>query len=225
MDHQTPRIVMLCKQAIHRILQCFGSRDIELSIRCKIQYIKTEDIDQATVAHVVPPPHCGEDALCLLQREVHDADSIFFMFQQIKYSLRSDCNQFVELDFPTDLPIAHYIDANTLTDDDAEELKLKYGSNEFNIPMPQFWEIFQEHATAPFFLFQIFCVGLWCLDEYWMYSLFTLFMLVMFEMMMVKRRMGNMKMIRNMRTKPFLIYVGIQYFLSSSIQVIQREKS
>ena len=79
------------------------------------------------------------------------------MFQQIKYSLRSDRNQFVECDFPTDLPIAHYIDDNTLTDDDAEELKLKYGSNEFNIPMPQFWEIFQEHATAPFFLFQIFC--------------------------------------------------------------------
>ena len=125
---------MLCKQAIHRIIQCFGSRDIELSIRCKIQYIKTEDIDQATVAHVVPPPHCGEDALCLLQRDVHDADSIFFMFQQIKYSLRSDRNQFVELDFPTDLPIAHYIDDNTLTDDDAEGLKLKYGSNEFNIP-------------------------------------------------------------------------------------------
>ena len=84
---------------------------------------------------------------------------------------------------------------------------MKYGPNEFNIPMPKFWEIFQEHATAPFFLFQIFCVGLWCLDEYWMYSLFTLFMLVVFEMMMVKRRMGNMKMIRNMRTKPFLIYV------------------
>eukprot|EP01083_Nonionella_stella_P196456 722845_1 len=41
----------------------------------------------------------------------------------------------------------------------------------------------------------------------WMYSLFTLFMLIVFEMMMVKRRMSNMKMIRNMRTKPFLIYV------------------
>ena len=44
-----------------------------------------------------------------------------------------------------------------------------------------------------------------------MYSLFTLFMLVVFECMMVKRRMGNMKMIRNMRTKPFLIYVKSEF--------------
>eukprot|EP01083_Nonionella_stella_P087110 242202_1 len=178
-----------------------------LSIRCRIQYIQTNDISKARVAHVIPPPHCGEDALCVMQREPHDDQSIFFTFQQIKYSFQTLTQKFVELDFPTDLPIKHYIDPTPLTDDDAEELKLKYGPNEFNIPMPKFWEVFQEHATAPFFLFQIFCVGLWCLDEYWMYSLFTLFMLVVFEMMMVKRRMGNMKMIRNMRTKPFFVYI------------------
>lgn len=86
-------------------------------------------------------------------------------------------------------------------------LEQYYGTNTFDIPVPTFTELFKEHAVAPFFVFQIFCVGLWMLDEYWYYSLFTLFMLVAFESTVVWQRQRTLTEFRGMSIKPYDMWV------------------
>lgn len=130
------------------------------------------------------------------------------MFQKRRFIYNAKTNTFSPPEFLIDSPqkIGVFQTSRGITEH-ASTLLRKYGLNKFDIPVPTFTELFKEHAVAPFFVFQIFCVALWFMDELWYYSLFTLFMLVTFESTVVWQRQRTMKEFRGMGIQPYSVHV------------------
>ena len=100
---------------------------------------------------------------------------------------------------PISLSLKEYSDNKGLST--LKEIKSKldlYGPNKFDIPAPAFMDLFKQQLVAPLTVFQVFCVLLWMLDEYWQYSLFTLFMIISFEGVTVFSRLKSLTTLRGM---------------------------
>jgi cation-transporting ATPase 13A1 len=102
--------------------------------------------------------------------------------------------QFRLLRYPVDLPQQFYASWNGHSS--LEQVRIAsqvYGSNQTLLQLPTFQQLLGEQLVAPFFLFQIFCVVLWSLDEYWYYAIFTLFALLMFESTVAYNRLQSLQ--------------------------------
>lgn len=127
------------------------------------------------------------------------------------------------MEYPTSQSYREYLDSKGLiTSEVLASSARRYGNNIFDIPMPTFWDLYKEQALAPFFVFQVFCVALWCLDDYFYYSLFILFMLLVFEATTAKSRLNNVQIFRGMaipETK-LLVYRTKQWVKMSSTELM-----
>ena len=106
--------------------------------------------------------------------------------------------QFHRLHFPIDLPLTFYTQTwkGHSTPSSIAQTRSIYGPNATLIPLPPYLSLLKEQLIQPLFLFQMFCVMLWCLDEYWIYALFTLGSIILFECIQAMNRFKNVQRLR-----------------------------
>jgi cation-transporting ATPase 13A1 len=86
--------------------------------------------------------------------------------------------------------------ARGLGEAEAAAAAARFGPNRYALPKPSFLALLGEQLQAPLFVFQLFCVALWMLDEYWYFSLVTLAMLVVMEAGVAGSRLANLARLR-----------------------------
>ncbi|KAF2089710.1 hypothetical protein K490DRAFT_37070 [Saccharata proteae CBS 121410] len=197
-----------------------------VDLRALFTSTSAKDVRTAQLIKVIPVANAGSAEICPLKRDtVNGKQTLSFLFQKRRFLYDPERNTFAPLVYTLDAEpkplISTFQQSRGLTSPaDISRLQQHYGDNAFDIPVPTFTELFKEHAVAPFFVFQVFCVGLWMLDEYWYYSLFTLFMLVAFESTVVWQRQRTLSEFRGMAIKPYEILV----YRENSWQEIQSDK-
>ncbi|XP_060218254.1 probable manganese-transporting ATPase PDR2 [Lycium barbarum] len=172
-----------------------------------VHYSKVDDIHRADYCKITPAKFSGSKEVVPLHfRKLAGSSSsegleeIYFEFRKQQYIYSKEKGTFSKLPYPSKETFGYYL-KNTGHGTEAKVVAAteKWGRNVFEYPQPTFQKLMKEQVMEPFFVFQVFCVGLWCLDEYWYYSLFTLFMLFMFESTMAKSRLKTLSELRRVR--------------------------
>lgn len=180
-----------------------------INIDSSFNYSKVKTIPEAQYIKITPAPNSGVGQICHINRESFpDGETqVSFLYQKRRHLFHQESGKFSPPQFLFDtLPKLSAFQTSKGLSGDLEKSTRIYGENKFDIPLPTFLELFKEHAVAPFFVFQVFCVALWCMDEQWYYSLFSLFMLVSFEMTTVFQRRTTMSEFQSMGIKPYPIH-------------------
>lgn len=215
------QFVIVALVAILQILLCLGCY-WSVSIRTLCTCSRVSSLQSAQLVLVTPTPNNGESELVPLNRATLPSGQrlVHFTFHKSKFVFDNEQSSFVPLRYPITEPLGSYLESrgtsstvdkqspNERDISTIEQKKALYGSNQMNFDVPSFAALFTERATAPFFVFQVFCVVLWSLDEMWYYSLLTLGLLVMFECTLVQQQLRNLNEIRKMgnRSYPILVY-------------------
>ncbi|EEB06391.1 P-type ATPase [Schizosaccharomyces japonicus yFS275] len=199
-------------------------------VYCFMTCRPVNSLEDATCIHVVsngPGNPGGVERIIRTPIRERNEVQYSFLFQSKRYIFSKDSRSFQNINFPMDseIKIGELKNAKGLDDSTVKLASYTFGPNRFDIPVPTFGTLFKEHAVAPYFVFQIFCSLLWCLDEYRYFALFTMFMIVALECSVVWQRQRTLNEFRTMSVKPYELNVlrGKKWVVMSSEHLLPND--
>ncbi|CAK9272759.1 unnamed protein product [Sphagnum jensenii] len=230
LDATDAGIVLAALFVLHILTFLFSAWSV--NFRCFVQATKVRDVHQADVVKVIPSKFSGSKEVVPLQMRklivptaltTSSGEEIWFEFRRQRFIFSEQLNKFCKLDYPSKEAFLVYSKSTGYGSEAKSQAALeKWGRNVFEFPQPTFTGLMKEHCMEPFFVFQVFCVGLWCLDDYWLYSVFTLFMLVLFESTVVNSRLRTLTELRRVRvdSQTLMVHRGGKWVKLSGMELI-----
>lgn len=126
-------------------------------------WAQAASLADAQFVYGIPQPHHGAPAITRLVRPAkavgeEGASRPSFTFHGVKFThCGSDAVPlaFQPLSFPVNETFDAYARSGGVASKNVPSLLRAYGENDVEIPLPRFWDLFLEHAFAPFFVFQV----------------------------------------------------------------------
>lgn len=120
-------------------------------------------------------------------------------YHRRRYYLDQTSNTWIKIQCNTTMPTSFFRNWNGFSNlYQKMTASLRFGPNKFDVRQPSFMDMYKVQLLSPFTVFQLFCVILWMLDDYWQYSAFTLVMILGFEATVVFSRIKSLAALRGM---------------------------
>ena len=138
-------------------LALFLFAQISPSIKCSLGNRIINDIAEATSVLVYAQTNAGKDRVCDLNHDFADSESedfsvagvtfshvsAYFEFQNVKYEFDDEKNTFSQVIYPTTSTVGSFCSHSGYRTSKMIEAALhKWGRNEFDIPMPEFVDLY-----------------------------------------------------------------------------------
>ncbi|CAG9832357.1 unnamed protein product [Diabrotica balteata] len=135
---------------------------------------KKAPLESATILLITD--NFGASEYVNVQNEIVSVSNLtelrYFLYRLTKYVWHCETKSFVTLQvfIPAKTVDEYLNDTNGLTNEEYISSLDLYGKNKIEVEIKPYWTLFIEEVLNPFYIFQVFSVGLWLFDDYLLYA-------------------------------------------------------